>query len=708
MKRKSNITVWQLRLFESLDRDIMVMHRDEEEVFDNALHVFFDKEYYDAYIGKAKKYSQHSYSYHEDKLGEAIYQVFEEKIQGLVLHISTMESDNKSTLCEDKYLTAKDLRLLQDAADSYHYLYTVAIERMSREEAIARIWTKNVYIIGKLPDFTMKVEEKQTIELMTMRRKHDGSVGTKEDYDYESVKVFLSPESAMHFNPDKKPVNRYKLSFLAGFVKGKLQIVIEPHRNYWLEFDPANLDLGEYLKVPVWKEEKVIARIEEYARQEELYILLAPAHSDYRACVGTPFLVRLQENNVMMYVFEKYEDAVNYVLENAAVLPVLDGTYPIGVLKKSDKLLNLETMLAVAHSMGVHHINLDMDTDHALGCKLPYFMEKAGYETEPEKLLSKKDYEELKQEKEGTKTYRFPAIPFYDTENPYAVSEERKQELVSHIDADYDRGITYMAGCTLPEIMTMIREVGLRFDEARTREDEENKKLYNRLMNQMTIPLTEALLEKPYIYTLRNEDGSFTLKNNLPYLLVTNRFESARKGEGKLAMGGIDNENFLKKLEEASRIAIVTDGPNCLCFADLHLMAEVVKQQKKAQPLQAEVMLYMTEGLNLSYEEASFYYKRLKSDNGIFVEFVACVRNGEYAPMGLITIEGKTAKSIAEEKGMNPLQAYDALLALKEGVKPVASLTQAQAAEEPEAAKQESSEETKQKSFLGKLFGKDK
>ena len=43
MERKSNITIWQLRLFEGLNKDIMVMQRNEEEVFDDAIHVFFLK-----------------------------------------------------------------------------------------------------------------------------------------------------------------------------------------------------------------------------------------------------------------------------------------------------------------------------------------------------------------------------------------------------------------------------------------------------------------------------------------------------------------------------------------------------------------------------------------------------------------------------------------------------------------------------------------
>ena len=59
MERRTNISVWQLRLFEGFDKDVMVMQRDEEEVFDEAIHVFFDREYYDAYVAMAVRYSTH-------------------------------------------------------------------------------------------------------------------------------------------------------------------------------------------------------------------------------------------------------------------------------------------------------------------------------------------------------------------------------------------------------------------------------------------------------------------------------------------------------------------------------------------------------------------------------------------------------------------------------------------------------------------------
>ena len=701
MERESNVTVWQLGLFDGFDKDVMVMQRDEEEVFDGAIHVFFEKEYYDAYVSKAKKYSEHRYAYHEDKLGEVIYQIFDEEIPGMVFHVTTQPDVSKSTLCEEKYISVEDLMGLHDVVENYHYMYTASIERMSKEEAVAKLWTKNVFIIGNLPDFRkVNTDEKQTIELMTMKRKADGSAPSADDFDYESLKVFLTAGSAMRFNPDKKPINRYKLSLLSQFVKGRFQVVIEPHRNYYLEFDPATIDISEHYQPISWNEEKVKERIKSYLEMEEVFILLAPNLSDYRSCKGIPLFVRPDAGNVMMYLFEKYTDAMNYCLLNPAILPVLDGTYPIGVLNKNDKMTSLKTVLAIAANMGVTGINLDMETENAIGSKMPFFVESAQMETELEKIFTPEECARVKVEKDGNIGFRFEPISFADTRNIYNVSEERQAELKKHLDTDNDMGVAYMAGCTLPEMLVMLREAGQRFDAARNEQNQEEIKKYNVLMNLMTIPLTEELCEKPYVYTLRGEDGEFTLRNNIGYLIVTNRFESGRNGEGRLMPVSVANEQFMSKLLEASKVVAITDGPGLLALADVRLMIEVAKQKKKNEPLKEELMIYLTQGLNLSYQKALYYYRRLKTDNSIFVEFTSCVRNGVYSSVGMVTVEGYTAKKLADEKGLNPLQAYDMLLQLKENPK---ALKENKAVEMETKTAEVSAEK---KSFFGRLFKK--
>ncbi|MCM1182117.1 MAG: hypothetical protein NC337_01945 [Roseburia sp.] len=711
MERKSSISVWQLGLFEGFDRDIMVMQRDEEEVFDDAIHVFFEKEYYDAYVAMAVKYGQHRYAYHEDKLGEVVNQIFEEDILGLALHIRANTNASQIVLCDEKYLAARDLLGVRDAADSYHHLYMSAIEREEKEAVVARLWTKYVYIIGQLPDPRRKPAEGENpvFELMTMKCGKDGAPATAEDFDHESLKIFLTADSAMRFNTDKKPVSKYKLAALSQLVKGKLQVIIEPHRNYRLEYDPASIDLSAHLDIPRFDEAQVKARLAEYFEMDKLYVLLAPLYSDYRVSLGNPFLMKMDEKNIMMYLFEKYDDAVSYVLQNPTLLPVFDGTFPIGVLDKGDKLLNLEVILALADKIGVTGVGFDMDTMRAIGCKLSFIKEATGKCGDVERLVSAEELDGIRREKDGEPQYRFPPVPFYDRENAYDVSEEQRASALAYIEREAG-GASYLAGRGIAELMVCIRETEKYFDKARMDGDEEAVKRYGLLMNRATIALTEALCERPYIFTLREENGEFTLKNGLAYLIVTNRFEAGRKGEGRLTPVSIDNPEFMDKLYETSKAVALTDGPNLVCLADTKLMSEVAKQWVKSSPIRAELMIYLTQGCALSYNEASYYFRRLKSDGDIFVEFVSTVRGGAYPSIGMLTIGGHTAQALADANGWNYLQAYDALLSIKEELSGASTASMMAAAVEAGDSKAEApdtaADEEEKKGIFGKLFKK--
>ena len=163
----------------------------------------------------------------------------------------------------------------------------------------------------------------------------------------------------------------------------------------------------------------------------------------------------------------------------------------------------------------------------------------------------------------------------------------------------------------------------------------------------------------------------------------------------------IANEQFMTKMLEASKVVAITDGPGLLALADVRLMMEVAKQKKKNEALKEELMIYLTQGLNLSYQKALYYYRILKTDNSIFVEFTSCVRNGEYSSVGMVAVEGYTAKKLADEKGLNPLQAYDMLLQLKENPK---ALKENKTVEmTADGAEDVASEK---KSFFGRLFKK--
>lgn len=679
MERKSNTTTWQLGLFDAFDRDVLVMQRDEEEVFDEAIHVFLEKEYYDAYVAKATKYSKHRYAYHEDKLGEVIYQVFEEEIPGLVVHMQAQNQTDipKNALFEERYLSSEDLRQVADIADSYHMMFAASTERKSKEEAIAALWAKDVYIIGNLPPMHKPAnpEEKISFELMTMKIKHE------DETEHDALKVFLTGQSAMKVNPDNKPVNKYKLGTLSQFVRGRLQVVVEPHRNYYLEFDPTKIDAKAMFTGELWTAERVKARVLEYAQMDKVYVLLAATHSDYKSNLGLPYAMRVDGQGVGLMLFEKYEDAVNYTVQNAFVLPNIDGVYPVGVLEKGNEFSSFEKFLCVASHLGVTGVNFDMDTPMAIGCKLDFLIETLGYTVDCP--------EDQKQ---------FYPIPFVNQENPYIMTEERKEEVVKHVKEDFDQGISYLAGdASISEMVVAMQAATVEFDAARQAGDEAKLKECNILMNKISLVLTEALCEKPVIFTLRDKEGELLTKDGLAYIIITNRFESARSGEGQLAPANIVNLTFMEHLSQKSQVVVVTDGPNVMCLLDVKFMMEIIKQHKAEESLREELMIYMTQGLDMAYEDAKRYYKRLKTDREIFKEFTVCVRNGQFSRAGM-EIAGYTAEKLATEKNLSLVEAYDMLLSLKGDKDAVKKAT---------ASKGSATSETEEKKgFFGKLFKK--
>ena len=101
-----------------------------------------------------------------------------------------------------------------------------ANNRLENSKAYELMKDKTVYFIGKL--FTDNPKAGDEIAYLGIDR--IASDGTP----YEAVKCFLTEESAEKFNSEKRPVSPANLAYLKSFW-GK-PVIIEPHRNYWIEF----------------------------------------------------------------------------------------------------------------------------------------------------------------------------------------------------------------------------------------------------------------------------------------------------------------------------------------------------------------------------------------------------------------------------------------------------------------------------------------
>ena len=209
------IPVESLNLFEQFDRNVVAFYRNEEIYQTESLNISITQEHYDM---KYKELQPLGYQAVQIPLGMALDNVIQQPhYKNLII----------GGLAPDEIIVSKEeLMPLKDIVDSFCIMYAAANNRLENSKAYELMKDKTVYFIGKL--LTDSSREGDEIAYMGIDRKApDGS-------SYEAVKCFLTEESAEKYNGEKRPVTPANLAYLKSFW-GK-PVIIEPHRNYWIEF----------------------------------------------------------------------------------------------------------------------------------------------------------------------------------------------------------------------------------------------------------------------------------------------------------------------------------------------------------------------------------------------------------------------------------------------------------------------------------------
>ena len=209
------IPVESLNLFEQLDRNVVAFYRNEEIYQTESLNISITQEHYDM---KYKELQPLGYQAVQIPLGMALDNVIQQAyFQNLIIG---------GLLPDEIKVNKEDLMPLKDIVDSFCIMYAAANNRLENSKAYELMKDKTVYFIGKLlTDIPQKGDE---IAYMGIDR--TASDGTP----YEAVKCFLTKESAEKYNEEKRPISPANLAYLKSFW-GK-PVIIEPHRNYWIEF----------------------------------------------------------------------------------------------------------------------------------------------------------------------------------------------------------------------------------------------------------------------------------------------------------------------------------------------------------------------------------------------------------------------------------------------------------------------------------------
>ena len=209
------IPVESLNLFEQLDRNVVAFYRNEEIYQTESLNISITQEHYDM---KYKELQPLGYQAVQIPLGMALDNVIQQAyFQNLIIG---------GLLPDEIKVNKEDLMPLKDIVDSFCIMYAAANNRLENSKAYELMKDKTVFFIGKL--LTDDLKNGDEISYMGIER--ESSDGTS----YEAVKCFLTKESAEQYNDSQKPINSANLAYLRVFW-GK-PVIIEPHRNYWIEF----------------------------------------------------------------------------------------------------------------------------------------------------------------------------------------------------------------------------------------------------------------------------------------------------------------------------------------------------------------------------------------------------------------------------------------------------------------------------------------
>ncbi|MFL0252898.1 hypothetical protein ACJDT4_21045 [Clostridium neuense] len=217
IKYTSNINLGQLGFMEQLDRDIVVISDDENIEIDRAVHMCISQEALNQTLQEFKRAKQKEYQFIQLPLGMAVDNVIQKtSFDALIIRGLTPQA---------LIITKEDLMPIKDLIDSFCIMYAAARNRISNEKAFELMKDKVVYILGTLPTISMKSEGKFGFDIIK-RKAEDGE-------EYESVKCFLTMESANKYNGGKSEITPVAVNQIKHFFGS---IIIEPHRNYWVEF----------------------------------------------------------------------------------------------------------------------------------------------------------------------------------------------------------------------------------------------------------------------------------------------------------------------------------------------------------------------------------------------------------------------------------------------------------------------------------------
>lgn len=216
--RDSNVVLESLNLLEHWRYNAAVLMKDENSVIENCIEVYLTSESLDKRLERVDK---SKYKYFQSPIIKTVDSVLHHDVEGLKIN---------GLAGKELYITKEDLLPIKDEVDTIIVMLAVLDKGIDKTKAFELLYRKTFYIIGNLPTISdMKVRSTFGYETIDRDLHH-------------SVKLFLTEEHAQKYNHNKCPINAYYFWNLAHFFQNSYGLIIEPHENYWLEYNPKELE----------------------------------------------------------------------------------------------------------------------------------------------------------------------------------------------------------------------------------------------------------------------------------------------------------------------------------------------------------------------------------------------------------------------------------------------------------------------------------
>ncbi len=319
------------------------------------------------------------------------------------------------------------------------------------------------------------------------------------------------------------------------------------------------------VKVDLTSQEAVDKRLIELYNMDSLYIILTNGIADFERGLSIPMVLMPKEEQKVILIFSDYEKAKKYVTVKRPMM--VDGVLPIGEIKKSDNLNNIDVICANAMALGITAIDFDIDDENGFGCKLPYFMQLNKMSGQGQIIFSKEEMEKIK-ENNGKFTPRFNAMHIVDFTNPYSLSKERAGEVMEKILAD--GGIEWAVdNAAVHELCYAANQLMFKTVQEEKESTQEADK-YKSVVNEINELIFNKLAGLDKWYTLTDkETGEIYTKNGAVYLIYTPRYAN-RMPQGTVQKAFPPTVAELAYLvgDKPVNMVVVTDGPKIMHLID--------------------------------------------------------------------------------------------------------------------------------------------